>query len=168
MKQNASPTNDVMAQTQVLEVISEPTSLNLDEIHEAQSIDDNLQPVIQGLVDKVKPPQCSLQNYPEEARALFSQWDSLVLEDSILFRRNHYPDGTTRCLQMVIPVKLRRPYVKRLHADLGHFGRAKTCMAVACQLPRILPGMVFFHWNVGAHLCNLQYASAKPSDAMTG
>jgi len=60
MKQNASPTNDVMAQTQVLEVISEPTSLNLDKIREVQSIDDYLQPVIQALVDKVKPPQGSL------------------------------------------------------------------------------------------------------------
>jgi len=27
--------------------------------------------------------------------------------------------------------KLRRPYVERLHADIGHFGRTKTCLALA-------------------------------------
>jgi len=103
----------------------------LDEIREAQSIDDSLQLVTQALVDKVKPPRGSLCDYPEEARVLFSQWDSLVLEEGVLYRRYHYPDSTTKYLQMVLPVKFRRPYVEHLHADLGHFGRAKTCMAIA-------------------------------------
>ena len=73
----------------------------------------------------------SLQDYPEAARVLFSQWDLLVLEDSILYRRYYYPDSTTQYLQVVLLAKLRHPYVERLHADLGHFGRAKTCMALA-------------------------------------
>ena len=66
-------TNDVTARTQVLEVISKLTSISMDEIREAQSVDNNLQPVIQALVDRVKPPQGSLCDYPEEARVLFSQ-----------------------------------------------------------------------------------------------
>jgi len=32
---------------------------------------------------------------------------------------------------VVLPVKLRRPYVEWLHTDLGHFGKAKTYMAIA-------------------------------------
>ena len=115
----------------MLGVTTEPTSITLDDIREAQSIDDNLQPVIQALVEGVKPPQGSLRDYLEEARMLFSQWDSLVFEDSILYRRYHYPDGTTQYLQMVLHTKLRHPYVEHLHADLGHFGRAKTCMVLA-------------------------------------
>jgi len=114
-----------MARTQVFGGTAETSSLSLDEIHEAQSADDNLQPVIQALVDGVKPPQGSLHDYLEEACILFSQWDSLVLKESILHRRYHYLDGITRYLQVVLPAKLRRPYVKCLHADLGHFGRAK-------------------------------------------
>jgi len=98
-----------------------------------QSVDDNLRPVIQALVNKVKPPQGALHEYPKEACTLFSQWDSLVLEDNVLYRCYHYPDGTTQYLQVVIPVELRHPYVERLHADLGHFGRAKTCLALACH-----------------------------------
>jgi len=53
----ASPTNDVTARTEVFSVTAEPTSITLDEIHESQSADDNLQPVIQALMNKVKPPQ---------------------------------------------------------------------------------------------------------------
>jgi len=111
---HASPMNDVTTQAQVLGITAEPTSLSLDEIQEAQPIDDNLQLVIQALVNKVKPPQGSLCDYPEEAGTLFSQWDSLVLEEDILYRRYHYPDGTTKYLQMVLPVKLRCLYVERL------------------------------------------------------
>ena len=39
---HTSPTNDIMARTQVLSVTAEPSSLSLDEIREAKSIDDNL------------------------------------------------------------------------------------------------------------------------------
>jgi len=92
---HALPPNDVTAWSQVLGVTAEPASITLDDIREAQSVDDNLQPVIQALIAKVKP-QCSLHEHPEEARILFSQWDSLVLEDNVLYRRYHYPDGTTK------------------------------------------------------------------------
>jgi len=104
---HASPTNDVTARTKVFGVTAKPSSLTLEDIHNAQAVDDSLQPVIQALVDGVKPSQESLRDYPEEARILF-QWDSLVLEDSVLYHRYHYPDGTTRYLQVVIPAKLRR------------------------------------------------------------
>jgi len=43
---HASPTNDVTAWSQVLGVTTEPASLTLDDIREAQSADDSLQPVI--------------------------------------------------------------------------------------------------------------------------
>jgi len=38
--------------------------------------------------------------------------------------------GTCRCSNL-LPAKLRRPYIERMHADLGHFGRTKTCLALA-------------------------------------
>ena len=78
-----------MSRAQVLGVTAEPASISLDDICDAQSVDDNLQPVIQALTAKVKPPQSSLREHPEEARILFSQWDSLVLEDNVLYRHYH-------------------------------------------------------------------------------
>jgi len=86
---------------------------------------------MQALSDRAKPPQENLRDYLEEARILFAHWDSLVLENSALYRRYHYPDGTTGYLQVVLPIKLRRPFIERVHAELGHFGRTKTCLALA-------------------------------------
>ena len=118
-------------QASVLSVSAEVPSLSLEGIHDAQANDENIQLVIKTLTDGVKPPHDSLRDYPEEAHILLAQWDSLVLENDVLYRRYHYPDGTTKYLQVVIPTALRRPYVERLHADIGHFGRTKTCLALA-------------------------------------
>ena len=105
-------------------------------------------------------------DYLEEAHILFSRWDSLVLDNSVLYRRYHYPDGTTRYLQVVLPAKLRRPYIEHLHADLGHFGRAKTCLALAhrAYFPgwRSLTGIVVHNCLT----CNMhQRSHQKPRQA---
>ena len=96
----------------------------LDEIREAQSVDDSLQPVMQALKDQVKPPHHGIREFPEDARILLSKWDSLVLQDGASYRKFHYPDGSTNFLQIVLPTKIRLPYIEHLHADLGHFGQA--------------------------------------------
>jgi len=118
-------------QTHVCGVTAEPVSLSPEAIRDAQNADDSLHPVIQALSDRTKPPQENLKDYPEEARVLFAQWDSLVLENGVLYRRYHYPDSTTQYLQVMLPVKLRHPFIERVHAELGHFGRTKTCLALA-------------------------------------
>ena len=41
------------------------------------------------------------------------------------------PDGSVDLLRIVLPLKLRRSYVERLHADTGHFGQTSTCCAVS-------------------------------------
>ena len=50
------PTDDVAVRIQALEATPMPASTTLDEIREAQSADDSLQPVIQALKDQVRPP----------------------------------------------------------------------------------------------------------------
>jgi len=80
-------------QTHVCGVTAKPISLALEDIRDAQNADDSLCPVIQALSDRVKPPQENLRDYPEEARVLFAQWDSLVLENNVLYRQYHYPDA---------------------------------------------------------------------------
>jgi len=54
---HATPTNDVMARTQVFGVTAEPASLSLEDIRNSPAADDSRQPVIQALVDGVKPPR---------------------------------------------------------------------------------------------------------------
>jgi len=163
---DSPPSADVTAQANVLSVSTELPSLSLEGIRDAQATDDNIQPVIKALTDRVKPPHDSLRDYPEEACILLAQWNSLVLEDDVLYRRYHYPDGTTKYLQVVIPTALRHPYVERLHADIGHFGRTKTCLALArrAYFPgwRALTGMLVRN----CPMCNLcQWDNQKPRQA---
>ena len=70
--------------------------------------DDNLLPVIQALADQMRPAHADIRQYPEEARVLLAQWDSLLLQDGILYRKFHYPDGTVNFLQLVLPARLCR------------------------------------------------------------
>jgi len=126
-----SSTNDAAMRVQAITAMPEPPSIMLNDIRTAQAADDNLLPVTQALLDQKRPAHADIRQYPEEARALLAQWDSLVIQDGILYRKFHYPDGTVNFLQIVLPVKLRRPFIERLHSERGHFGRTKTCYAVS-------------------------------------
>ena len=117
--------NDVTAQIQALEATPEVASTILDEICHAQAADDSLQLVLQALKDQAQPPHSGICQYPEDTRVLLSQWDLLVLQDDILYRKFHYPDGTMNFLQIVLQAKLHRSYIERLH------GWTKTCHAVS-------------------------------------
>jgi len=101
------------------------------EIREAQSADVSLQTVIQALKDQAQPPHSGIREYPEDACILLSQSDSLVLLEGVAYCKLHYPDSSMNLLQIVLLANLHRSYVERLHADLGHFWQAKSCMAVS-------------------------------------
>jgi len=79
-----------------------------------------------------------------------------------LYRRFYHPDGTTKFLQVVLPPVLRRPFVETLHAELGHFGRSKTALAVSKRA-------YFPAWRSFTHLvvkncsvCNRLQRSKQP------
>jgi len=123
---SGSPATDTVTRVQAIAATPEPPSITLDDIRAAQAEDDNLLPVIQALLDQTQPVHADLRQFPEEARVLLAQWDSLVLQDGTLYRKFHYPDGTVNFLQIVLLAKLHRPFIERLHAAIGHFGRTKT------------------------------------------
>jgi len=112
----ASPTlnssdSDTVMRVQATAATPDPPPIMLDDIRTAQAVDDNLLPVIQALLDHKQPASADLRQYPEEARVLFAQWDSLVLQDGTLYRKFHYPDGTVNFLQIILPTKLRGPFI---------------------------------------------------------
>jgi len=126
-----SSDSDTVTRVQAIAATPDPPPITLDDIRAAQAEDDNLLPVIQALLDQKQPVHTDLRQYPEEARVLLAQWDSLALQDGTLYRKFHFPDRTVNFLQIVLPVKLRRPFIERLHSELGHFGQTKTCYAVS-------------------------------------
>jgi len=101
------------------------------------------------------------RQYSEEARVLLSQRDSLILREGILYRKFHYPDGSTNFLQIVLPAKLHHSCVEQLHADLGHFGWMKTsCCLSSC----LHSGLAIIHRTTSSQLCSVQPAPAESSD----
>jgi len=77
------------------------------------------------------PDRDEIRTVPEEAKAMLLQFETLVVKNDLLYRRFVHRDGSTKHLQLILPTKIRREYIERIHADLGHFGQAKTCEAVA-------------------------------------
>jgi len=102
-----------------------------DELREAQQKDDGVRVSIGFWQKGVPPDRAEIRTIPEDAKSLLLQFESLQVRDGILYRHFHHPDGTTKYWQLVLPVSLRREYIQRIHADLGHFGQTKTCEAFA-------------------------------------
>jgi len=89
-----------------------------------------------------------------------NRW-SLGME-SYIGERFYHPDGMTKFLQVVLPPVLRRPFVEKLQAELGHFGRSKTALAVSKRA-------YFPAWRSFTHLvvkncsvCNRLQRSKQP------
>jgi len=136
--------------------------VDLDSIRTAQAEDDSIKVVVDHLGAGADPGDIDIRQYPEDARQLFGQWESLVVRDGVLYRRFYHPDGTTKFLQVVLPPVLCRPFVEKLHAELGHFGRSKTALAVSRRA-------YFPAWHSFTHLvvkncsvCNRLQRSKQP------
>lgn len=137
--------------------------ISSDDIRREQLRDDNLSPVIKLLKNKTQPSHADICQYPEESRVLVAQWDSLFIENDILYRIFHHPDGSTNFLQIILPASLRRPYIERLHSDLGHLGQVKTSMAASRRI--YFPGWRSFTKLVvrNCTTCNLHQRGCKTS-----
>ena len=137
-------------------------SIPFDVIWAAQSKDDGLSSIISQVVSGGEPDPTNIRQHTEEARILLAQWASLVVRDGILYRRFHLPDGTTQYLQVVLPARLRKAYIEQLHAELGHFGQAKTCAVVARRV--YFPGWRSYTNLVARNcaVCNLHQRGRQP------
>jgi len=108
--------------------------VDLDSIHAAQAEDDSVKVVMDYLsAGQAGLDGIDIRQYPEEARQLFGQWESLVIQDGVLYQRFYHTDGVTKFLEVVLPAVLHRAFVEKIHAELGHFGRVKTALAVSSR-----------------------------------
>jgi len=115
----ATPTSsapDVNTWSQILGITAEPTSITLDDIREAQSLDDNLQPVIQSLSEEEKPPQGSQPDCPEEARVLFGRWASVVPVDGTPYCQFSDVTGPLRALVLPSASQVRNVMSRPWHS----------------------------------------------------
>jgi len=98
-----------------------------DELIAAQQAEDAIRIAIEYCRKGVPPDRDEIRTIPEEAKELLLQFESLVVKNDILYCRFQHRDGSTKYLQLILPAKMWREYIERIHVDLGHFGQAKTC-----------------------------------------
>lgn len=116
---------------------AEPSSSSADSVMsfaDGQLNDRDLKKVIRWKTDgTVRPTWSAVAAESNELRALYAQWDSLVVVGNVLYREFVAADGTVKYLQLVVPTDRRVEFVKAAHegANGGHFGRRRTAEQVS-------------------------------------
>lgn len=72
------------------------------------------------------PTTAERRRLSQSAIVLLRQWDRLVEENGVLFRRVFRSDGGEERLQLVLPAVLKRDTLHQLHQEHGHQGTERT------------------------------------------
>ena len=114
---------------------------DLDGIQEAQENDPILSEVRQWCETGRKPTKQELQGKPEEVKHYAQAFESLSLEQGVLYY-NHTIDRVTEkpIKRLVLPEVKWMAMFKHVHEDLaGHFGERATCLKAIAKF--YFPGM---------------------------
>jgi len=87
-----------------------------ESMAELQQSDTDIGPILRWRLQQTEQPR------PEEvviesaaAKALWSQWHSLVLRDGVLFRRTEGKHGRPPVLQLIVPAVKRSEFISHCH-----------------------------------------------------
>ena len=117
-------------------LIKEPSHLGIIRIKQVQSVDwwkrQNADEAIQLIASFVelgrKPPYKDRFNLPEETKSLLRDFDMLMVEDGVLYRKQ-LRDGQD-VYQLILPKNYRKTALEGLHDNAGHLGVDKTLSLV--------------------------------------
>ena len=112
--------------------------LTLKEMADLQRKDYHIGKIIQFLETNRKPP-CSKRKFePKEVQLLLRQWDRLILEKDVLFRRIKDPSKGILD-QVILPAELRNKVMKCCHEGHGHQGMERTELLIRerCFWPKL-------------------------------
>ena len=103
-----------------------------DELLEMQKNDSCIGPILNKLLNsESRPPKSEIINLTSDAKSLWSQWNSLKIENGLLYRRKSVQENE-HYLQLVAPKVIRSTIFEHLHKNrtAGHFGRDKTIESI--------------------------------------
>ncbi|KAK3928290.1 Retrovirus-related Pol polyprotein from transposon 412, partial [Frankliniella fusca] len=108
-----------------------PDGMSPIDIRKAQLLDPDIMPIMIAVQDQKKPEFQEIAENSNKTRSLWFQFNSLVLEGGVLYRKFEHPSGLKEKeeLQLILPSKLVKTTVKTYHEQLGvgnHFGVTKT------------------------------------------
>ena len=108
------------------------------DISAEQLADPLISKLIQWKLAKVTPEDSQFTDLPPESLIFRKIWDSLDVADGVLIRHLPAHPGQPARNVVVLPEKVRRPYVEACHLEAAHQGRAKTGERVArrCYFPK--------------------------------
>ena len=115
---------------------------SVKDIKKHQYTDRNLKKIMElKTSSSKKPPRKLIASETREVKTLWGLWESLVLQNGILYYRWFCEYDETSNLLMVAPSKLRQDIFKELHVKriAGHFGRNRTLSAIRKRF--FWPGM---------------------------
>jgi len=84
---------------------------------ELQAQDNDIGPAVKWLSDGVRPDWSAIKALSPALRALWRQFESLVLRQGVLCRIFHNFDGSVGHYQLVLPSSLKVSFLEMVHAD---------------------------------------------------
>lgn len=123
LQQAVSPSRLAQARQTAISVFPCPATQNLRVL---QAADPDISAVAQFWGQDRHPSPKEWQGLSAMSLSLLRQWNHLVEEDGILYRRTFRPDGGEEVLQLVLPAALRPEVMTQLHQDHGHQGVERT------------------------------------------
>ncbi|MES9882034.1 MAG: integrase zinc binding domain-containing protein, partial [Sedimenticola sp.] len=116
----------------------ETNSLCMENIALVQSSDPVLSYLKVWKSDGRKPDWSEVASHSKELKYYWHRWDSLSLQDGVLYRLWESDNGNTVDNQVVVPKSLRKEVFLQLHNSItaGHFGVKNTLAKVRHR----------FHW----------------------
>ena len=98
-----------------------------EELHRMQMADEGIAAVLKWMDEGRKPTRDEIVPHGREVKTYLDQWESLVVQDSVLYRRFERPEGGVLFLQLVVPGNMRCALITKVHAEAAaHLGRKKT------------------------------------------
>ncbi|KAK3920006.1 Retrovirus-related Pol polyprotein from transposon 17.6 [Frankliniella fusca] len=97
-----------------------PDGMSPTDIRKAQLLDPDIMPIMVAVQDQKKPEFQEIAENSNKTRSLWFQFNSLVIEGGVLYRKFEHPSGLKEKeeLQLILPTKLEGVLHGRWHVDI--------------------------------------------------
>ena len=126
------------------------------ELAALQTADSAIGALLHFWQEQRMPGRMEKQGLPSETLGLLTQWNSLTLEDGIMYRVYRRPDGGGKVLQLLLPECLREEVFHQLHHIHDQQGTERTIDLIRqrCYWPGM--GQTIKKWCQQCDRCGLQ------------
>ena len=112
-----------------------------DSMRKAQLTDPNIGPAMAWVETKTRPPWSAVDSQSPMLRALWRQYESLTIENGILYRNFYNTSGEVMHKQFILPHEFRVPFLELIHNDVaGHLKLAKC-------IPHVMRRSWWYGWK---------------------